>query len=392
MTLRSFIFWPHLVAGVLAGTVIFIMSVTGVLLTYERQIIAWGDRDFRSAPVPPDASRLSVAALASRVADAHRDAPITSIQASARPDAPVTVVLGRRTLFVDAYSGAVLGEASRTGARALMSSLREWHRWLAINGENRPTARAITGWCNALFLFIVMSGFYLWFPRKWTMSSVRAVTLFNGRLSGKARDFNWHNVIGVWSCVPLFFVVITAMPISFPWANALLFRAVGEAPPAPAAAAPAAGRDRGEAPRAAALSGVDASWAAASRQVDGWRTITMRFPAGADAPFVFTIDRGDGGQPQLRDTLTVARSGEVLRFEPFASQTLGRRLRLLSRFTHTGEALGLAGQTVAGLVSAGGAVLVFTGLALTWRRFRAWLKRRADERVTVVESRRSTAA
>ena len=48
------------------------------------------------------------------------------------------------------------------------------------------------------------------------------------------------------------------------------------------------------------------------------------------------------------------------------------------RFAHTGEVLGIPGQTIAGAVSAGGAVLVWTGLALAWRRLRAWLKRRGE--------------
>jgi uncharacterized iron-regulated membrane protein len=77
----------------------------------------------------------------------------------------------------------------------------------------------------------VASGFYLWVPRRWSWQHVRSVTLFSGKLRGKARDFNWHNVIGFWSAVPLFIVVLTAMPISFPWANALVYRAVGEEPP-----------------------------------------------------------------------------------------------------------------------------------------------------------------
>ena len=101
-------------------------------------------------------------------------------------------------------------------------------------------------------------------------------------------------------------------------------------------------------------------------------------PNEARGPFVFTIDRGDGGQPQLRDTLTIARSGEVVSFEPFTKQSLGRRLRSLARFTHTGEAFGIVGQTIAGLVSGGGVVLVWTGLALAWRRF--FRRARPDER------------
>jgi uncharacterized iron-regulated membrane protein len=43
---------------------------------------------------------------------------------------------------------------------------------------------------------------------------------------------------------------------------------------------------------------------------------------------------------------------------------------------HTGEAGGVVGQLVAGLASAGGAVLVYTGAALGWRRYRTWAGRR----------------
>jgi hypothetical protein len=46
------------------------------------------------------------------------------------------------------------------------------------------------------------------------------------------------------------------------------------------------------------------------------------------------------------------------------------------RFVHTGEYYGLAGQTVAMIVTAGSTVLVWTGLALTLRRFVAWRGRR----------------
>ena len=49
---------------------------------------------------------------------------------------------------------------------------------------------------------------------------------------------------------------------------------------------------------------------------------------------------------------------------PSRASLPGRKARTWLRFAHTGEVYGLAGQTVAGLVTAGGAVLVWTGLAL----------------------------
>ena len=46
----------------------------------------------------------------------------------------------------------------------------------------------------------------------------------------------------------------------------------------------------------------------------------------------------------------------------------------------TGEIYGLTGQTIAGLASAGGAVLVYTGLWLALRRLVASIKRRRSRR------------
>jgi uncharacterized iron-regulated membrane protein len=296
------------------------------------------------------------------------------------PEAPVAVAVPQRTLYMNAYTGAMLGEGTQT-VRRLMSELRAWHRWIAVDGDNRPVARAITGWSNLIFLVIVVSGFYLWFPRN--------IFLFRRGLRGKARDFNWHNTIGVWSAVPLFIVVLSAAPISFSWMNALIYRAVGEAPPVPAGG----GRRDAERRETTSAAGLNGLWARAEQQVPGWRTINMRIPASDRAPVVFAIDSGDGGQPHLRSTLTLDRAtGGQVSYESFAGLSLGRRIRNTMRFAHTGEVLGIAGQTVAGLVSAGGAVLVWTGLALAWRRFRAWRTRRVTQRDPVPARPRTATA
>ena len=104
----------------------------------------------------------------------------------------------------------------------------------------------------------------------------------------------------------------------------------------------------------------------------------MQLPASDSAPLTFNIDRGNGGQPQKRAQLVLDRAtGEVVKWEPFSANTRGRQLRSVLRFAHTGEVAGIIGQTIAGLVSMGGAMLVVTGLALAIRRFRAWLAKRA---------------
>ena len=98
----------------------------------------------------------------------------------------------------------------------------------------------------------------------------------------------------------------------------------------------------------------------------------MRFETSPSAPLTFSIEQGYRGRPDLRSQLTLdSTTGEVVRWEPFSSFNLGRQLRSPGRasLTRAKRAASL-GQTVAALASAGAAVLVWTGFALAWRRFR----------------------
>ena len=124
------------------------------------------------------------------------------------------------------------------------------------------------------------------------------------------------------------------------------------------------------------LGGLNRIWARAE-SVDGWRTLALRVPSARDRQVIVTVDRGPGGQPQQRAQLTLDRAtGAIIAWEPFQSLSTGRRLRSILRFAHTGEVLGLVGQTIAGVASFGAVMLVYTGLALSLRRLAAWRRRR----------------
>ena len=230
MTLRKTLFWFHLFSGVVAGTVVLIMSVTGALLTYEKQMNAWADRGYRVVPPASGLARLPVETMLGRVRE-QRSALPSTLTLSSDPSAPAMLSSGREsTLYINPYTGEMLGEGAK-GIRTFFRVVTDWHRWLGAQAENRSIGRAVTGACNLGFLFLVVSGFYIWWPKQWTRPQLRNVTWFRRGLPGKARDFNWHNVIGFWSALPLFIVVLSATVISYPWASNLVYRLVGEQPP-----------------------------------------------------------------------------------------------------------------------------------------------------------------
>jgi uncharacterized iron-regulated membrane protein len=84
-------------------------------------------------------------------------------------------------------------------------------------------------------------------------------------------------------------------------------------------------------------------------------------------------------RPPRRIVTVDARDGKVVRvLQGGAAQSAGQTARVWFRFVHTGEQYGVVGQTVAGIASLAACLLVYTGLALAWRRLiRPLFRRRA---------------
>ena len=372
---RKLLFWLHLTTGAVTGVVVLMMSVTGVALTYQKQMNEWADRAYWPGE-PGTGSTLSVDELVSRVAEDYPDSSPTQIRFFSDTEAPAVVSISGGSVFVNRYTGETNNERAET-IRQFFRVMTDWHRWIA--DDTRTWGPAITGASNFAFLFIVFSGMYLWLPRRWNLSSLRAVTWFKGGLSGKARDFNWHNVFGFWTAIPLVLVVASGVVISYPWAGSLIYTLSGTE-------APAGGRRGGgggsalEAPPVLELAAVDRLLARAQDEVPEWRTITMTLPGHGHEFVTFAVDESFGGQPQSRTTLVLdTHSGHTQSRSTFYDQNAGQRARSWMRFVHTGEYYGFVGQTIAGIASLAGVFLVYTGFSLALRRFASWRSRRRTD-------------
>ena len=158
----------------------------------------------------------------------------------------------------------------------------------------------------------------------------------------------------------------------------IAYPAVGNAlyqPPRPAA--PRDGAPRPDArsdapPTAESFAGLDGAWAAARERLPGWTLGVVRV-ARPGAPVTVAITDSAFRSPYGRSQLSFdPRRREVAKWEPFAGLPGRRKARTAARWLHTGEILAWPGQVVAGIACLGGTFLVWTGLSLAWRRFRAW--------------------
>lgn len=391
MKIRKALFWVHLAAGLLAGGVILSMAVSGTLLSFEPQIVEWAERDRRFVAVPAgDPPRRSLDALAAKASESSPKGRLSGVTLRSDPAASVAASFGKEggSLYLDPYSGAVLGPDSRT--HAFLHWMEEWHRWLG----SREVGKPVTGAACLFFFFLLCSGLYLWWPRRWTRAALRASSVPDLRLKGRARDWNWHNAVGLWAAPLLLITTVTGTLIAYRWAGDLLFVLTGnQPPPRPAeegAKKPGAGPDRkaamagGERPaqggrsegrergraESAPRASLDTLFARAAAKVPGWATITLRLPQKPGGPVTASIIEPGFTRRYARSQLTLdAATAEVRKWEPYAEQNLGRKLRSQVVPVHTGRAGGIPGQLLALLSACAAILMVWTGVAMAWRRF-----------------------
>lgn len=384
--LRRSLFWIHLALGVVCGAVIALMASTGLLLAFRAEILEFARRDEARVTVPADAGRLPVDRLERALRESTGAAP-SAITVWADPAAAVQLATGRDTLhFADPYTGD-LREAGGARVAAALKFAEELHRWLALGGDGRAVGKAITGACALAFLLLSLSGLYLWWPRAWNARTLRPSIALRRGAKGRARDWNWHNVFGFWALPVLIVISSSGVVISYRWANNFLYLVAGETPPAlrapaePARFAPPAPGDR-PLSREALLN-------KAVAEVPGWTSATLRSARArrsAETPARREGASSESAAGALPVSVQVTRSGtiplfagvtvtlhpytgEVLRREGFSDRSVGDRLRAAARYLHTGEGLGLPGKLLAFLGALAALMLVWTGYALTWRRF-----------------------
>ena len=109
----------------------------------------------------------------------------TGITVRADSSAPVAFDLGReRTVFVNPYTGQILGEGS-AGLREFFSTVEDWTSLVGEGGaESRSSGRAVTGACNLIFLVLVTTGPFLWWPKQWNKDNLKKIILFPRRSMG----------------------------------------------------------------------------------------------------------------------------------------------------------------------------------------------------------------
>lgn len=428
---RKIIFWIHLVFGVVSGLFIAILCLTGAALAFEKEVISFAERDAIRVEMPStDAQPLPIDDLLVSVKkqlDTEQAESLSAIEAQSDPTLAWKASLGRRDFrYFDPYTGE-LQESPATATREFFRTMMAWHRWLTSDRENREVGKAITGVANLAFIGLGITGLYLWFPKVWKWRIFRSILFLKTSASGKARDFNWHNVFGFWALIPILIMAVTGTVFSYGWSRDLFRETLGSNPSReplePTVVVEASrrgpplslqerfeiaqtwnqdwesislptstragrggqrgrsgngggnhshGGERGQQTASTASSGEQGGRSGGHNQGAGQtsenRGQGSRGNANASISPTSVRIAGDWFPLSPSRILIHPRTGEIIAEDRSAEWPLNAKLAASIRALHTGEAGLLPGKIIAFLGCLAGVVLVYTGFALTWRR------------------------
>jgi len=365
----------HLYLSLAAGLVILIACLTGAILVFEKDLqMAFNKERYY---VKAGAEKLSPDELVKFVKDSFPKAKINSVKlyedADRSAEVSISLAPGKKkpaqssakpsqqrqpgfTIFIDPYTGKILEKYSYQ--ETWFYTVFSLHRWLL--GGNDSIGKYIVGISTFIFLFILITGVVLWWPK--TRNIIKQRFKVKWDAGWKRLNHDLHIVFGFYSCIFLFIFAFTGLAWSFEWFNNGIYKVTNsplKPKPAPKSVYVAAAKQvqLGDALKAAKTFNT------------GVEFYNMQLPKdSAEAITVSALSKHAVHESATDAVYIDQYSGKVLGTLAYTERSLGARVRSTFKPVHTGSIWGTPSKIIAFIVCIFGVSFPITGTIM-------WLNR-----------------
>jgi uncharacterized iron-regulated membrane protein len=348
----KFFYRVHLYAAILICPFLLVFAITGSLMAFEPEIDHMVHA--KLSYVEPGDKALSLAAIDGKIQLAFPKDTITAYNLSTSPDISYQVYTNIRTIYIDQYTGKILG--TMTGAdfwQKTQQNIHQLHLRLAFR-DQRDIGKSIMSWAGVIVLIILPSGLVLWWKQK-------RVTI-RWKEKPRLKWFDIHSLIGIISFIFILVLAFTGVMIGFESKTAPMFyKLTGSKPslmPDIKIAAPV--NQKSISP--------DNALQIARKALPGAAPFNINVPGATDPYLIrcrFPEDRTPGGRSMV---ILDPYSGKVLYAEGSRTAPAGTRLKVINRAIHTGDIFGMFSKILMSLASLALGLQVISGLRMWWLR------------------------
>jgi uncharacterized iron-regulated membrane protein len=360
--MRNLILVLHRWVALLTGAFVVLIALSGCIISIEGPI----DRAFHPAlyrvpqaagrsALPPDSLVAVVSrALAAGGAGSADSAGVTVIAGFNFPEAegrPAVLVDARGPeIFVDPYSGAVLGTRTLQEKRASFIGLVGKMHGNLMAGK---AGNAVVGAITFATLLVVLVGVVLWWRDK--------VWRLRMGASWKRMVFDLHHLLGIAASLVLVIMLGSGLMMHYGRLGRLVASLDNGPPPVPA--------PQSVAPTGTRTISIAAALHAADETLPGARVMNIDFPPDSSKPIKVALRFPEDHTPAGRSRLVLDRySGSVLMVSNTRAAPLGTRINNLRRSLHTGDVFGTPTDVLWFLAALALAGQALSGFLMWWNR------------------------
>lgn len=203
----------HFYAGLIFAPFLLILSVTGSIYLFKPEIEQMLYKEYYE--VTPQGEKIPASIQIDEVLKTYPDAVVTKYRPGedAARSSEITITLNQEsyTVFIDPYTGQSLGLLNNEGR--IMDKIEEFHGELMAGTVGDRIVELVACWA----IVLIVTGLYLWFPRKKGGLSGILVPRFHKGKKILRRDL--HAVPAVWITAGMFFLIMSGLPWSGFWGN-----------------------------------------------------------------------------------------------------------------------------------------------------------------------------
>jgi len=269
-------------------------------------------------------------------------------------------------VYMNPYSGEVL--KVKALEKDFFRIILEGHFQLWLP---RPIGQQVVCWATGIFVLLLISGLVMWWPKNLRKANVDKSFKVKWKASFKRVNYDLHNVLGFYVIIGALIIAITGMYFGFKWVPKAIYWVASGGKTVPERRAPVFSDTTNIPPQTALYALEDRVWAKLNQEYKGNGSMFITFAQKQSDAITVTHNPNEGtfykSHTRYFDRYTMQEiKGKTIFSKPYEEGSAADKLVRMNYDIHIGAIGGIAGKSIAFLISLISGSLPITGFIVWW--------------------------